>query len=208
MKVSLVCKKWNAVIGGSFLMRKLTLYYNDPQLLHYERRHEIGENFQSYRKHFNIKVKFCSDYEKVEWFLSRCNLCRVENFRVKSDEPVTVKSEVLLKLFLKIPSLKNLAIMVRLDDALVSNATPIRMRFLTELVLQNNNVDALTFFNAQQITSLAVTFFIRDWWRTEVTKRFVNFLKAAVNLKKLILQPAAFVAIFEEKNEFPYRNPS
>lgn len=193
---SLVCSKWNEIIGSSAkTMKSFVLNLDADRLKNFDKK------FQSRRKHVSVFIHFEKDEEKLLEFVDNFDLSQVRRVsfnRYKSSIHIRRVRKVLSRM----PMLEDASLMLNHVDLFKKpRHWPLKLDKLKRIRFFPKSSNALTLFNPKKIVEVRIEESPID----DNIEKVVGFLQRTINLNILRVSKFTFNAIFEHEQNFSFR---
>lgn len=187
---SLVCTKWNELIGSSAsTMNKLKLKL-DPWTI------EKLEESAVFNRHYNfVDIFYGNVFDKVVDALNRFKVVQARKFKIFGPQTVGVK---VIELLSKMPMLEILVFETFKIDIRGEETLEVNLPELRSLEIDSVNCGALKFITAEKISRIYIHGYRIPSF--EDTKNLKDFLSRSKQLKKLDLNYHSFAALFGHQN--------
>lgn len=193
---SLVCKKWNEIIGSSAKLMKNFVLNLDK-----ERVENLDKRFRSRRKHVNVFIYFEVKDDKLLDVVKQFDLSqarRVSFHRYNS----SINIKQVRKVLAKMPMLEDASLMLnKVEVPKRALVRKLRMENFKRIRFFPYACSALKLFNPKQIVELRV----EEGPITDDIDKLLDFMHETINLDILRVNKTTFNAIFQHERNFSFQ---
>lgn len=195
-QASLVCKKWNDVIGSSARTMKKFILNLHPSSLN-----RLEDEFISVRKHRNMTIHFEKDYEERFEVLEQFDVSQVQCASIHRYNS-SISAMRLKEVLLMMPLIEHVSFVMIIIDIPegFELEEPLNLPKLKHLRIYPGCCKFLKMFNPKQISELRVDESVSPGYHS---KELTEFIDKAENLKTLKLNKMTFDEIFKKEAKFP-----